>query len=53
MRILILIALIGLSACSHREELAVSKGPIFPLNTDRWHPAPGDLDTPKPIGPTP
>ena len=50
MRIFVLIALIGLSACDNTEELATCQGPIFALNTGRWQPAPADLQTPKPIG---
>lgn len=52
MRTLVLVALIGLSACDNSETLATCKGPIFALNTGRWQPTPADLQTPKPIGRT-
>ena len=50
MKVLLLIALWGLSACSDGEELATCHGPIFALNTGRWQPQPADLRTPPPIG---
>ena len=39
----ILAALIILTACSGNEILATPTGPVFPLNTGHWQPAPGDL----------
>ncbi|MGI4794031.1 MAG: type IV secretion system lipoprotein VirB7 [Janthinobacterium lividum] len=50
MRTLVLIALIGLSACSDTEVLATCKGPVFALNTGRWQATPDDLKMPTPIG---
>jgi len=38
-----LVALIGLAACSGGETLATPTGPVFPLNTGHWQPAPADL----------
>ena len=44
----ILIALIGLAACSSAEVLATPKGPTFALNAGHWQPTPADLQLPKP-----
>jgi len=46
--LVILIALIGLAACSSAEVLATPKGPIFALNAGHWQPTPADLQLPKP-----
>ena len=43
-----LVALIGLAACSSAETLATPTGPVFPLNTGHWQPAPADLQLPGP-----
>ena len=45
-----LVALIGLAACSGAETLATPTGPVFPLNTGHWQPAPADLQLPGPDG---
>ena len=50
MRLLVLITLLGLSACGEGEPLPTCTGPIFALNTGRWQPIPADLQMPKPIG---
>ena len=50
MRIVLLIVLLGLSACDHSEDLATCKGPVFALNAGRWQPQPVDLKTPARIG---
>jgi hypothetical protein len=42
-----LVALIGLAACSNSEELAVSRGPVFALNAGHWQPTTADLQIPK------
>ena len=44
----ILVALIGLAACSNTEELAICKGPAFALNTGHWQATAADLQIPKP-----
>ncbi len=44
----ILAALIILTACSGNEILATPTGPVFPLNTGHWQPAPADLQLPGP-----
>lgn len=44
-----LLALLGglaLTGCSHTEELAKAKGPLFPLNPDHWQASPQDLAAP-------
>ena len=43
----ILIASIGLAACSSAEVLATPKGPAFALNAGHWQPTPADLQLPK------
>ena len=45
--IVILAALIGLTACSAAETLAKPTGPTFALNTGRWQPSPADLQLPS------
>jgi len=48
MRILaILLALIGLTACSGADVLATPTGPAFALNSGHWQPAPADLEIPR------
>jgi hypothetical protein len=49
-RRLILLLLLALAGCSHTEELAKAKGPLFPLNPDHWQATPQELETP-PAGP--
>ena len=49
-RRLLLLSLLALAACSHTEELAKAKGPLFPLNPDHWQAAAQDLKSP-PAGP--
>ncbi len=49
-RRLLLLSLLALAGCSHTEELAKAKGPLFPLNPDHWQAAPQDLEAP-PAGP--
>ncbi len=44
----ILVALIGLAACSTAGELASCKGPAFALNTGHWQATAADLQIPKP-----
>ena len=44
--IVILAALIGLTACSAGETLAKPTGPAFALNTGRWQPSTADLQLP-------
>lgn len=46
--LMILVALIGLSACSSTEKLASCKGPVFALNTGHWVPSPADMQMAKP-----
>jgi len=43
---LLLLSLLVLAGCSHTEELAKAKGPLFPLNPDHWQTAPQDLEAP-------
>lgn len=43
LRPIALASLLVLGACSSSHELAVAKGPLFALNTGRWHPSPLDL----------
>jgi len=45
-RCLFLLSLLILAGCSHTEELAKAKGPLFPLNPDHWQAAPQDLTAP-------
>lgn len=45
-RVLFALGLLALSGCSHTEELAKAKGPLFPLNPDHWQAAPQDLTAP-------
>ena len=45
-RRLLLLSLLVLAGCSHTEELAKAKGPLFPLNPDHWQAAPQDLEAP-------
>lgn len=48
-RPLYLLAILGglaLAGCSHTEELAKAKGPLFPLNPDHWQASPQDLAAP-------
>jgi predicted small lipoprotein YifL len=47
MRCLVFLFLLSLAACGSKEPLAVSKGPIFPLNTGHWKPTQADLATPR------
>ena len=37
---------LALAGCSHTEELAKAKGPLFPLNPDHWQASPQDLAAP-------
>lgn len=47
MKILLLLALAALSACSNGDEtLATCTGPVFALNAGRWQPRPADLVAP-------
>ena len=46
-----LVALIGLAACSGADTLATPTGPVFALNAVHWQPAPADLQPPGPDGP--
>ena len=48
-RFLLVIALLGLSGCSHTEELAKAKGPWFQLNPDHWQAMPNDLKNPPKV----
>lgn len=42
--VLILVFVLGLlTGCTDGEPLPRAQGPLFPLNTSLWHPAPGDL----------
>ena len=45
-RSLILLSLLALAACSHTEELAKAKGPLFALNPDHWQATPQELAAP-------
>jgi hypothetical protein len=45
-RCLLLLGLLVLAGCSHTEELAKAKGPLFPLNPDHWQATPQELETP-------
>ena len=45
--VMILAALIGLTACSAAETLAKPTGPAFALNTGRWQPSTADLQLPS------
>jgi hypothetical protein len=45
--VMILAALIGLTACSAAETLAKPTGPAFALNTGRWQPSIADLQLPS------
>ena len=45
-RRLLLLSLLALAGCSHTEELAKAKGPLFPLNPDHWQAGPQDLAAP-------
>ena len=49
-KLLLVIALIGLAGCSHTEELAQAKGPLFALNPDHWQAGPDDLKDPPAVG---
>ncbi len=46
--LVVLVALIGLAACSNAGELATPSGPVFALNPGHWQPTPADLQIPKP-----
>jgi hypothetical protein len=46
--LVILLALIGLAACSSAEVLATPTGPAFALNAGHWQPTSADLELPKP-----
>jgi type IV secretion system protein VirB7 len=45
--VMLLAALIGLTACSAAETLAKPTGPAFALNTGRWQPSTADLQLPS------
>jgi hypothetical protein len=45
-RRLLLFFLLALAACSHTEELAKAKGPLFALNPDHWQATPQELKAP-------
>ena len=45
--LVILVALICLTACANTEVLATPKGPVFALNTGHWQPTPADLQLPS------
>jgi hypothetical protein len=45
-RRLLLLGLLALAGCSHTEELAKAKGPLFPLNPDHWQATPQELEAP-------
>lgn len=40
--LIILAALILLSACISKHELATCKGPVLALNADQWRPSPAE-----------
>lgn len=46
---LFVLAVSGLSACSHPDPLAVASGPLYPLNVGYWHPTPQDVSAPPPV----
>lgn len=46
-RFVLIVLTFGLLAgCSNPDPLAVASGPLFPLNTGHWQPAPQDLAAP-------
>ncbi len=45
-RCLLLLSLLVLAGCSHTEELAKAKGPLFALNPDHWQATPQQLEAP-------
>jgi len=45
------VCLLVLAGCSHTEELAKAKGPLFALNPDHWQATTEDLAAP-PANPT-
>ena len=45
-RRLLLFSLLVLAGCSHTEELAKAKGPLFALNPDHWQATPQELAAP-------
>jgi hypothetical protein len=45
-RYLLLLSLMALAGCSHTEELAKAKGPLFALNPDHWQATPQELEAP-------
>lgn len=50
LRLLAVLGGLALAGCSHTEELAKAKGPLFPLNPDHWQASPEDLAGP-PVDP--
>ena len=49
-KLVILVTLIALAACSGNGALATPTGPPFALNTGHWQPTAADLQLPKPGG---
>ena len=47
-RLLALIALLGLAGCASTETLAVAQGPLFALNPGHWQPTAKDMGAPQP-----
>ena len=45
--LVILVALIGLAACTNSEVLPAPTGPVFALNTGHWQPTLSDLQVPS------
>jgi hypothetical protein len=45
-RVLFVLGLLALAGCSHTEELAKAKGPLFALNPDHWQATPQDVAAP-------
>jgi hypothetical protein len=43
-RCLILLAVLGLGACTSPHKLAVCHGPLIVMNTDRWRPTAMEID---------
>lgn len=46
---LILVTLGLLAGCGNGDPLAEASGPLFPLNTGHWQPAPSDLAAPPKV----
>lgn len=50
LRLLLILVTLGLLAgCAGSDPLAVASGPLFPLNSGHWQPAPQELAAPAPV----